>query len=136
MGNSIVVSVEFDYRGEHFSPTATIDLDAVMQEFSQLPDLLLLLARANDINDHSYELEIMMMEPLQFSDCQGWVCDYVYEGGLDVAAFETAWHERSLADAIATIARRTLQVDDLEQRPELRQALLEAYDLGKAAVSG
>jgi hypothetical protein len=134
MKSSVVISVEFYYQGKRFTPAATIDLDSLMRAHGGLPDLSLILARANDIGDYTYELEIMRMEPLHFDSAEGLVAAYIHDGELDKAAFVAAWHEQQDNLVVQSIARRIMQIDDLDQHPDLRRALQEAYRLGKVAA--
>jgi len=134
MKDSVVVSIEFYYQGECYQPTAELDLDALMQTHGSLPDLVTMLARFNDIGDYSYQLEVMMMEPLHFSQASGLVVDYINDGVLDIAAYEAAWHEQAVATLVADIARRVMHLDSLDQQPDLKRALLEAYHLGRNSM--
>ena len=46
---------------------------------------------------------------------------------------ESAWSENSVIEKLQNIARQKLSINDLQQHPELENALLEAYQLGKEA---
>jgi len=133
MKSTVVASIEFYYQGEKFTPSATLDLDELMQKHGQLPDLSLLLARANDISEYSYQLEVMLVEPILFDRAEGLVAAYINDHVLDIKAFEAAWHEQHLSGLMQELASRVMQVEDIERQPGLKQALLEAYHLGKTA---
>jgi len=134
MKDSVEVSVEFYYKGEHYTPSMKLDLGILMKQQGCLPDLSMMLARANDIGEYSYELEVMMMEPLHFDQAEGLAADYINDGVLDISGYEAAWHEKRLDVTIEDIARRILHMESLDNQADLKRALIEAYNLGKAAV--
>ncbi len=96
----------------------------------QLPDLYPLLARAIDLGLYSYEYEMMQAEEILYDNAKGLIAEHVNEGSLDFDSFEAKWTEAQMLDKLQDIAQRNLSVDDILQRPELKNALLEAYQLG------
>jgi hypothetical protein len=84
-----------------------------------------------NIGAYSYEYEMMLAETIVFSDAKGLIADYVNDGILDLAAFNSAWSENFIVEKLQTIAKKNLSIEDLHQHPDLTAALLEAYQLGK-----
>ncbi len=131
MSNCVTVSVEFYFKGEKLSASIKLDLDRHMQTIDKFPDLYPLLARAINLNLYSYEYEMMQTETIIFSQAEGIAAEHINNGILDIEAFEAAWTENQLHEKLQLIARQYLSVDDINQQPELKNALLEAYRLGK-----
>ena len=131
MSNYITASVEFFFRGNKIATSIELDLDKHMQTTGRIPDLFPLLARAGELDVYSYEFEMMQAEEIVFSNATGLAADYVSDGMFDMEAFMQAWKQTKLLEELQTIARQHLSVEDLHSQPELKQALLDAYRLGK-----
>jgi len=134
MKNSIDATVTFSFKGETYTPSTTIDLDALMRRHGSLPHLYALLATANGIDTYSYLYEVMEQSPIRFVNAQGAVADFIDNEELDIEGFQEHWQRDGIIDVLQSIASRELSIDDLEKHPELKKALLEAYDCGKRAV--
>ena len=135
MSNHITASVEFYFKGKHFTSSIELDMDQYMQTTGQLPVLYPLLARTINLDLYSYEYEMMQAETISFSQAKGLVADYVTDGVLNFNAFEAAWSENSVIEKLQEIAKQNLSIDDLQQHPELKKTLLEAYRLGKKSIN-
>jgi hypothetical protein len=100
MKNKIVASVEFYFKGERYSPKTTIDLDLLMKSQNNSQDALALmhpmLAKENGIDLYSYEFEIMLEEPIQFSEATGIATDYLRDGQFFIEDFKKAWQEEKV----------------------------------------
>ncbi len=131
MNNRISASIIFCFKGESHSPSLDLDLDQYMHTSGKIPNLYPLIARANNFDLYSYEYEIMQAEPIKFSNPQGMVAEHVEENNLDIQAFESAWHEQQILRQLQEITANSMAVNNLEQHPELMEALLQAYRLGK-----
>lgn len=131
MRNSIRISTEFDYRGETFRPTVTLDLDKVMEGGGEIPDYHQLLAMENGFDLYSYEYEVIESSELVFSDATGLAARFLQECSFDLEGFRRCWLESREMSALEEVARRHLGVEELEREPKLREALMEAYRLGK-----
>ena len=86
-----------------------------------------------DLGPYSYEYEMMLAETIMFSDAKGLITDFVSEGILDLAAFNNAWAESIIIEKLQDIAKQYLSIDDINQQPDLKSALLAAYQQGKKA---
>ncbi|GMR00935.1 MAG: hypothetical protein BMS9Abin19_0278 [Gammaproteobacteria bacterium] len=130
MSNHITASVEFYYKGEKLTSSVELDLDKHMQNTGSLPALYPLLAQAINLDFYSYEYEMMQAETIIFNNARGLVVEHVNEGIFDFESFESAWAEAQTLQKLQEIVQRNLSVNDIQQRPELKNALLEAYQLG------
>lgn len=132
MQNSIVVSVEFYFKGKKFSPSISVNLDAHVQTEGGVEAFYPLLATNSDIDRYSYEYEMMLSEDLVFSDATGLAEVFFEEGKFDLAAFKQASQDENIIAVLSVIAKDHLSIDDLSSQPGLRAALLEAYKLGQS----
>ncbi|VAW59987.1 hypothetical protein MNBD_GAMMA08-568 [hydrothermal vent metagenome] len=130
MSNIVKASVVFCYKGETLSPSITIELDEYLQVSSTLPDLYPIIAKANNHDLYSYEFEMMQAQRIVFSDASGMVAEFVTDGLLDIEAFVQAWKESKVLQKLAVVAKDKLSIDNLNDEPDIKQALLDAYGLG------
>lgn len=131
MTNSIDAHVEFSFKGETYSLAATIELDDFPGAGASHPSLHSILARKHGIDTYSYLYEIMEEEEIRFDNPQGWAVDFFTEGKFDLPAYIAARQELKTLDLLQAIATRELGIDNLAQHPELKNALLQAYELGR-----
>ncbi len=134
MKNSITARVEFSYKGESYAPATVIDLDRCLDANGHLPDLHQMIARANGIDTYSYLYEVMESHEILFEDATGIAAECLHDGDFDAAGFEQRWQEQHHLEILAPIARRHLNIDNLEQHPDLKAALLETYLAGRDAA--
>ncbi|VAX05753.1 hypothetical protein MNBD_GAMMA25-571 [hydrothermal vent metagenome] len=130
MKNQITAAILFSFKGKNFSPSLQLDLNHFMTEGGKMPNLHPLIARTNDIDLYSYEYEMMQAESIIFTAAEGLAADFLIDTTLDIAAFESAWHEHKILKQLQEITSDTLSIPDLSQHPELRSALLQSYHLG------
>ena len=135
MKNSIVISVEFFFKGQKLSPSMELDLDAHIQAKRSIDSLYPLLARNNNIDLYSYEYEMLQAEDLAFSEAKGLAESFFDNGAFDIDAFEQALHDENIIKEVSHIATTLLSVDDLESQPVLKTALIEAYKLGQRSAT-
>ena len=133
MKNSIDAAVTFSFKGETYTPSTTIDLDALMKQHDCLPQFHHLLAMENGIDTYSYLYEVMEQSPIRFDNAQGPVTEFLDNEALDIEAFQEYWRQGRVVDLLQSIALRQMCVDDIEVEPDLKAALLEAYYCGKNA---
>ena len=131
MTNKFTAKVEFYFKGEHYTPTAVLDLDESMEKYGALPSLHQLLARLHNIDSYSYEYEMMEAEDIQFTNAEGWVTAFVVNDQFDQSGFEQQWHEYDQLNKLAPIIMEQLKIDDIHQHPELKKVILTAYQYGK-----
>lgn len=131
MKNIVTASIAFSFKGEEHSPSITIELDQYLEVGGSLPDLCSLIAQQNNHDLYSYEYEMMQAQNIIFSNAQGLVADFIHDGALNFEEFHTTFHESKIFDKLQDIAKEKMQIENLEQQPDLKEALLQAYRLGK-----
>lgn len=130
--NTIVASLQFDFRGQTFKPTVSVDLDALIQRQGDPGDLYDMLAASIGLDAYRHEYDVMVMHEITFSEADGLVSNFIEDGRLNFDAFVEAWQKQKILKAIQPIAHKHLDIADLDQHPDIRNALLESYYLGKA----
>lgn len=131
MKNIVTATIHFSFKGINHSPSITIELDKHLQSTRKIPDLHPLIAKENNFDLYSYEYEMMQAEDITFSNAEGLIKNFILDGILDTEAFETNWKENNILEMLATITERHMGINDLTQHPELKNALLNAYNIGK-----
>lgn len=131
MKNSIDARVEFSFKGENYDLTSHIDLDELSPERASCPSLHEVLARDHDIDTISYLYEVMLEAEIEFSNARGIAADFYSEGHFDLAAFASHWQDHQIALLLQPIAKRELKIDDLTRQTSIRNALVQAYKLGR-----
>lgn len=135
MKNSIVISAEFFFKGQKLSPSMVVDLDIHLRSKNNIHELYPLLAKNNNIDLYSYEYEILQAENLVFSEAKGLAEPFLNNGTFDIDAFGQALHDEKIIGIVSNIAKTILSVDDLDEQPVLKTALIEAYKLGQQSSS-
>ncbi len=130
MKNSITASIVFCFKGETHKLSVDLDIDNIMNEGAALPELCALIAKVNNVDLYSYEFEMMQAESVIYENAQGLIADYVIDEALDFAAFEILWKEQSFLQQLGIIAKQHLSIDDLDKQTDIKQALIDAYQLG------
>ena len=131
MKNSITASIEFSFKGKSFSPSITIELDSYLTNGRNFPNLVQIIAKQNNFDMYSYEYEVMQDQVITYSNATGFVAEFITDGNLDIAAFETAWYENNALEKLLLIAEEYMNITEFSQHIELKKALLDAYELGK-----
>jgi len=131
VASSITFRAQFDFRGETFTPSATIELDQHMAQYGELPDFHQWLAKTNHIDPYSYQYEVLESCELEYSNATGIASDFLQDSHFDVTGFQQHWFAQRRLRQLQEIAHLHLSVDDLEANPALKAALLEAYAAGK-----
>lgn len=131
MNNTLTARIEFSFKGEDYDLCSILDLDELLASHNTLPALHQLFARLHHIDTISYLYEVMESCDFEFSDAQGFARDFVQGTEFDADGFTTFWHEQNLLKLLQPIALRELNVADLSAQPALKNALVQAYQLGK-----
>lgn len=131
MANKITASIEFYFKGEAYTPTIELDLDALMQRYHTFPNLYNLLAKQHNIDTYSYQYEMLLAETIQFSDAQGLAKNFMLGTNFDQTGFEQYWQENNVLSQLAPVIKQHLNIDDIEQQQDLKSVLLAAWKLGK-----
>ena len=134
MKNSITATIKFSFKGETFSPSARIDLDVLFAaqpvlEPGVIPQYVYnMIARSGDIDGYSYAYEVMLASDVIFSEPTGLAGECLQGNTFDFECFQQRWLYQQKLQIVQDIALRHLKVEDIEQQPELRDALLEALE--------
>ncbi len=131
MKNTIQVSVKFSFKGENFSPSTIIDLDALSLEAKELSDLHNVLAKQNGIDTYSYAFEVMEQSELCYSNATGLACDCLEDGYFDLQRYIQLRDDMNVHIQLGKIAKDTLDIEDISSEPAIKEALLQAFNLGK-----
>ena len=132
MSNQITASVEFYFKGKKYSAFIELELDQHMELKGELPPLYPMLARSLDLDLYSYEYEMMQAETISYSNAKGLCAQYCTDNRFDFDAFSSAWVENSVINKLSKIAQTHLSIDDLDEKPDIKDALLEAYKQGSS----
>lgn len=131
MNNKITASITFNFKGETLVPTSELNLDELMQRYNGLPPLHDMLAAENNIDSHSYQYEMLLGEDIHFNDAQGDAIQFFNNGKFNQAAFEQFWLQKRIINKLQKIVQTALELDDIEQHPRLKQAMLMAFQCGQ-----
>jgi hypothetical protein len=129
--NTLRARLDFSFKGEPYELDTTIDLDRCTAEPGELPNFHRLLAKAVGIDTYSYLYEVLESHEIEFSEATGPAAQCCRDGQFDWLEFERLRQEALDMQVIRAIAERTLGVGDLDQRADLKDALLAAYRVGK-----
>ena len=133
--NSIRATIPFSFKGKIYEPSVVIDLDDYAESGKTLDSIHHLVATENDIDNYSYEYEVVESSPVLFSEPNGMAARFLVDNSFDYDAFSKAYQDKKMAEKLNKIAQEVLAIDDLESNQDLYQALLQAYELGKASRS-
>ena len=136
MSDRVTLTIRYSFRGETHAPSVTLDLDQAMRSDGKLPDFLLALAKANDIDPYSYDYEMLPFGEFSYSDAEGLAADCIDGDRFDSETFEQRWRERELLRAVEKIAREHLGIERLEPDSAEARALLAAVEYGRRGKDG
>jgi hypothetical protein len=131
--NTVRARLGFSFKGETYDLDSVIDLDRCGGD-DEAPDFHQLLAKAAGIDPYSYLYEVLESHEIAFSDATGTAARSCRDGGFDWAQFEQDRREERDWPAVKAIAERVLPTRDWEAAPDLKAALLAAYQAGKASA--
>lgn len=94
-------------------------------------ELYQLIAKENNFDLYSYEYEMMQSEEIVFTQPSGLVKSFITDGKLGIDVFIAAYLEEKVLEKLVLITERHMMINDLSEHPDLKQALLEAHQLGK-----
>ncbi len=128
--NKITARIEFSFKGKEHKPSVILDLDEIMTKGSTIPPLHQYIASLNNIDNYSYEYEMLLAEDIIFSDAEGEVTHFIQNDHFDQVAFERDWHEHALLNKLAPMIKQQLDIDNINQHPELKSVIISAYQIG------
>ena len=90
-----------------------------------------ILAKEHGIDTYSYLYEVMQETEIEFQNTQGIAAVYCHDGMFDFHGFAVNWKEHKILALLQPIATRELGIADLDQHQGLKNALVQAYNLGR-----
>lgn len=135
MRDTIDAHVEFSFKGETIFLSATIALDDFRDLHADPYSFHAILAARNGIDAYSYHYEVMCEEAVRFDNAQGQAAGFCADGEFDFQAYAASRQSSNVIAQLGQLASRDLGIADLEQHPELKTALLHAYQLGRQSPS-
>ena len=126
MKNSIEAHILFSFKGENYDLAMVIDLDAIMENSNELPNIHQLLAKNNNIDTYSYLYEVMENHEISYRNPLGSATHCLNNNIFELEKFRAIWQEEKDLDTIQAIAQKHLDIDDINQHPDMKMALLEA----------
>ncbi len=132
MKNTIRITIPFSFKGEENTPYAIIDLDHYIKNNDCLGHAFNLVVQKSNIDRYSYEYEVLETSPKLFSNPTGIAGDFLTDQNLDLKGFKQLQVERATLQKLQAIASNVLNIDDLDNNKDIKQALMEAYEAGKS----
>ena len=129
--NSIDARIEFSFKGETYAFSSTLDLDQLLAQHNNFPALHAILAKEHGIDTYSYLYEVMQETEIEFENAQGIAAEFLSGGQFDPEAFAANWRDNKIAALLQPIATSELGITDLNQNPGLKNALIQAFNLGR-----
>lgn len=129
--NSIKANVAFSYQGIDYNLHCHLDLDSMIENQTESHDLHRMIAAKNNIDTYSYLYEVMETREITYSNATGDVVSCLVENELDLQKFKDIRNKQKTDDIIQSIAMKHLNIEDINKKPDLKAALLEAYRQGK-----
>jgi len=128
--SSIKVEILFSYKGDSFSPSAVIELDQYLVKNLLIPEFFQIVASENDIGAFSYQYEVMEMGHFKYSEAQGLAVEFCQQDDFDLAGFIDKWKEEYVLSLLSDIAKKYLDIDNLDENEAIKKALHQAHLLG------
>jgi len=130
--DTVRARLTLSFKGETYELDSVIDLDRCLGEPGEVPNFHQLLAQAAGIDPYSYLYEVLEAHEIAFSDATGVATRSCRDGRFDWAQFEHDRREERDWQRVRAIAQPMLGARDLDAEPDLKAALLAAYQAGKA----
>ncbi|RKZ66111.1 MAG: hypothetical protein DRQ44_07175, partial [Gammaproteobacteria bacterium] len=77
-----------------------------------------------------YEYEVMEMGYFKYSDAQGIAVEFYQQNDFDLAGFIDKWKEEYVLSLLSDIAKKYLDIDNLDENEAIKNALHQAHQLG------
>ena len=127
--NTLTAAIDFDYQGQHYALKNTFDVEHIIYHDDFYQSVYISIAKANDIDLYSYQLEIMMDQDIIFSNEKGCVVGCVNNGVLDLEKLKAVHQKIECLPKIERIIRQ--YIPKSEHSENITQAMIGAYLLGK-----
>ena len=128
--SSVKVEILFSYKGEMHTPSTIIELDQYLEKNQSVPEFFQMVARENNIGVYSYEYEVMEMGRFKYSDARGLAVEFCQPDSFDLEGFIDKWKEDYVLMLLSDIAKKFLDIDNLDENEAIKNALHQAHQLG------
>lgn len=128
--NTVTATIEFDYQGKHYDLKTVIDIDHMIHHDDFFNSVCISIARANDIDTYSYQLEVMLDQEIIFSNEKGCVVECVSNGNLDLDLLKESHQKTEFLPKVELIMAQHIPKD--QHSEEITKALAAAYLMGKS----
>ena len=126
--NTVTATIEFDYQGKHYDLKTVIDIDHMIHHDDFFNSVYISIARANDIDAYSYQLEVMLDQEIIFSNEKGCVVECVSNGNLDLDLLKENHQKTECLPKVELIMAQHIPKD--QHSEEITKALAAAYLMG------
>jgi len=128
MKNQLRAAIVFYFKGEKFDFSAHVDVDKWLREhLGDMEYVYDVIALANGLDRYRHEYDVMVMEPVFFLQGTGLAADHIMDGVFDLEGFQVSYEQKETLSALSPIAKRYLDIANLEDHPSIQAALLAAY---------
>jgi hypothetical protein len=133
MKNTVIVQVNFSFKGENFTPSITIELDDFVKHSGNFSSLYSKIAQQNKIDTYSYAYEIMEASELTFHSARGNVIEFIVDGKCDLDAYRESLIQTNRLIELEKIASEVLGIADFtaKDNDDIKEALSRAYRAGQ-----
>lgn len=131
MKNTIKITIPFSFKGVAHTPSSIIDLDTFVLGDQTVDSLFHLVANENKIDNYSYEYEVLESSPKIFSEPTGIAGNFLSGNNFNLADFKQHCLKSDALDQLTIIAKKTMNIENLNDHKELKQALQQAYEAGE-----
>ncbi len=137
MKNTVIVQVNFSFKGENFTPSITLELDYFVKHSGSLASLYSTIAQKNKIDTYSYAYEMMEASELIFHSAEGNVVDFIVDGKCNLEAYREHLAQSNMLIELEKIASEVLGVTDFtaKDNDDIKEALSRAYSAGQNSTS-
>ena len=129
--HSLLASLSFDYQGKSYELQSVINIENIISHEDFYQSVYLQLAQEHDIDLYSYQLEIMMDQTIQFSQAKGCTEGCIDNQTLNLVLLRQHYEQVLCVERVGIVAEKHLDSSELTEG--VKKALIEAYQLGKAA---
>ncbi len=133
MKNTIKVTIPFSFKGINYEPSCIIDLDTFLLGEQSIDSIFQLVAAENNIDNYSYEYEVLESSKKIFSEPTGLAGNFLSDGNFDIEGFKQSYRDEQVFASLNDIAKKNLNIDNLDDHADIKQALLSAYQAGQSS---
>lgn len=132
MKNTVIVQINYSFKGEDFSPSISLELDVFAKTSDNFTGMHTKIAQQNKIDTYSYSFDAMEAYPLIFHSPAGNVVGFVENGECDLAGYQVYLKKNKMMEEVGSIAMDILEISDINQKDnrKIKEALIKSYNAG------